>query len=66
MPTQKWLFSPISVLGENIYPRNINHMRVEDSEVLIGAVKICARLELNENISFLDGHHIIRKENAIR
>jgi hypothetical protein len=44
---QKWLFSPISLLGGNFNPRDINHMP---------AVKISARLELNENISFLDGH----------
>jgi len=49
VPIQKWLFSPISVLGEIFNPRNINHMP---------AVKIFARLELNENISFLDGHQL--------
>ena len=43
----KWLFSPISLLGGNFNPRNINHMP---------AVKISARLELDENISFMDGH----------
>jgi hypothetical protein len=43
---QKWLFSPISALGKNFNPRNINHMP---------AVKIFARLELDETISFLDG-----------
>jgi hypothetical protein len=47
VPIQKWLFSPISVLGGNFNPRNINHMP---------AVKISARLKLDENISFLDGH----------
>jgi hypothetical protein len=46
-PIQKWLFSPISLLGENFDPRNITHMP---------AVKISARLKLDENISFLDGH----------
>jgi hypothetical protein len=35
------------VLGENFNPRNIKYMPV---------VKIFARLELNENISFLGGH----------
>jgi hypothetical protein len=44
---QKWLFSPISALGENFNPQNISY---------IPAVKISTRLELNENISFLDGH----------
>jgi hypothetical protein len=39
--------SPISELGGNYYPRNITHMP---------AVKISARLKLDENISFLDGH----------
>jgi hypothetical protein len=46
----EWLFSPISLLGENFNPRNINYMP---------AVKISARLELNENISFMDGHLLI-------
>jgi hypothetical protein len=46
---QKWLFSPISLLGGNFNPRNINHMPV---------VKISARLKLDENISFLDGHKL--------
>jgi hypothetical protein len=49
VPVQKWLFSPISALGENFNPRNINHMP---------AVKIFTRLELNENISFLNGHQL--------
>jgi hypothetical protein len=46
---QKWLFSPISALGRIFNPRNINHMP---------AVKIYARLELDETISFLDGHYL--------
>jgi hypothetical protein len=49
VPFQKWLFSPISVLGENFNPRNISNMPV---------VKIFVRLELNENISFPDGHQL--------
>jgi hypothetical protein len=32
-------------------------MPVEDSEPLIGVVKIFVRLELDETISFLDGHY---------
>jgi hypothetical protein len=47
LPIQKWLICPISVLREKFDPRNITHMP---------AVKISARLKLNENISFLDGH----------
>jgi hypothetical protein len=39
--------SSISLLGENFNPRNITHMP---------AVKIFARLKLDETISFLDGH----------
>jgi hypothetical protein len=35
------------VVGGEFNPRNINHMP---------AVKISACLELDENISFLDGH----------
>jgi hypothetical protein len=35
------------VAGGNFNPRNINHMP---------AVKIFVRLELDKNISFLDGH----------
>jgi uncharacterized lipoprotein YbaY len=35
------------LLGGNFNPRNISYMP---------AVKISARIELNENISFLDGH----------
>jgi hypothetical protein len=46
LPIHKWLFSPISLLGGNFNPRNINHMP---------AVKIPARLILDENISSLDG-----------
>jgi hypothetical protein len=34
-------------VGQNFNPRNITHMP---------AVKIFARLELDETISFLDGH----------
>jgi hypothetical protein len=49
VPIQKWLFSPISLLSGNFNPRNINHMP---------AVKISARLKLDENISFLDGHQL--------
>ena len=47
MSIQKWLLPPISAVGKNFNPRNINHMTV---------VKIFARLELDETISFLDGH----------
>jgi hypothetical protein len=47
VPIHKWPFSPISMLGGNFNPRNITHMP---------AVKISARLKLDENISFLDGH----------
>jgi hypothetical protein len=47
VPIHKWLFSPISLLGGNFNPRNISHMP---------AAKISARLKLDENISFLDGH----------
>jgi hypothetical protein len=47
VPIHKWLFSPISLLGENFNPRNISHMP---------AVKISARLKLDENILFVDGH----------
>jgi hypothetical protein len=50
VPIHKWLFSPISALGKNFNPRNINHMP---------AVKISARLELDETISFLDGHELL-------
>jgi len=38
-----------SSLGKNFNLRNINHML---------AVKIFVRLELDETISFLDGHRI--------
>jgi hypothetical protein len=55
--TQEWLFSPISALSKNFHPRKINDMPVEDSEPLIGVVKIFVRLELDETISFLDGHY---------
>ncbi|MEJ2040551.1 MAG: hypothetical protein P8X55_16725, partial [Desulfosarcinaceae bacterium] len=51
---QKWLFPPISLLGGKFNPRNINHMP---------AVKISARLKLDENISFLDGHKIVHLSN---
>jgi len=48
---QKWLCQlqlwPISALGKNFNPRNINPM---------AAVKIFVRLERDENISFLEGH----------
>ncbi len=47
VPIQKWLFYPRSVLCENFYPRNINYMAV---------VKFFARLDLDQNSSFLDGH----------
>jgi hypothetical protein len=50
VPIHKWLFSPISLLGGNFNPRNITHMP---------AVKISARLKLDENILFLDGHRLI-------
>jgi hypothetical protein len=49
VPIQKWLICPISVLREKFNPRNITHMP---------AVKISARLKLDENISFLDGHEL--------
>jgi len=39
--------SPISLLREKFYPRNINHMT---------AVKLFARLDLNQIFLFLDGH----------
>ena len=47
MSVQKWLFSPISALGINFNPRNINYMPV---------AKISVRFELDETISFLNGH----------
>jgi hypothetical protein len=47
---QKWLFSPISALGKNFNPRNIHYMPV---------VKISARLELDETISFLVEHYLL-------
>jgi hypothetical protein len=45
-------------------------MPVEDPEPLIGAVKNSARLKLDENISFLDGHQLCkiswnRPENSL-
>jgi len=43
----KWLFCPISASGSNFNPRN---------KPYIPAVKIFAFLELEQNISFLDGH----------
>ena len=49
VPIHKWLFSPISLLGGNFNPRNINPMP---------AVKITTRLERDENISFVDGHYL--------
>ncbi|MEJ2660832.1 MAG: hypothetical protein P8Z73_08935, partial [Desulfobacteraceae bacterium] len=49
VPIQKWLICPISALREKFNPRNINHM---------AAVRIFARLELNETISFLDGNQL--------
>jgi hypothetical protein len=45
----KWLFSLISLLGGNFNSRHINHMP---------AVKISARLKLDQNISFLDGDYL--------
>jgi hypothetical protein len=54
---QKWLFSPISLLGGNFNPRNINPMP---------AVKISARLKLDENISFLDGHSIAQAMRYVK
>jgi hypothetical protein len=47
MSVQKWLFSPISALGINFNPRNISQMPV---------AKISVRFELDETISFLNGH----------
>jgi hypothetical protein len=52
----KWLFSPISLLGGNFNPRNISHMP---------AVKISARLQLDDNISFLDGHELSAESKEI-
>ncbi|MGA6927665.1 MAG: hypothetical protein WBY88_18395, partial [Desulfosarcina sp.] len=43
----KRLFCPISVLLEKFNPRNINYMP---------PVKFFARLDLDQNPSFLDGH----------
>jgi hypothetical protein len=57
VPIQKWLFSPISLLGGNFNPQNITHMP---------AVKISARLKLDENISFLDGHVLRCADQADR
>ena len=51
VPIHKWLFSPISLLDGNFNPRNIAHMP---------AVKISVRLEIDENISFMDGHELTR------
>jgi hypothetical protein len=47
VPIHKWLFCPISALREKFYPRNINYMP---------PVKFFARLDLDQNRSFLDGH----------
>ena len=49
VPTHKWLFCPTSTLCEKFYPRNINRMP---------PVKSCARLDLDQNPSFLDGHEL--------
>ena len=49
VPIHKWLFCPISALREKFYPRNINYMP---------PVKFFARLDLDQNPSFLDGHYL--------
>jgi hypothetical protein len=46
----------MSALNENFNPRNISQMP---------AVEISARLELDENISFLDGHNCVYLDNAM-
>ena len=52
VPIHKWLFCPISALRAKFYPRNINYMP---------PVKFFARLDLDQNPSFLDGHSSNKK-----
>jgi hypothetical protein len=49
VPVRKWLFSPISLLDEKNYPRNIKYMP---------AVIFFVRLDLEKNSSFLDRHYL--------
>jgi hypothetical protein len=49
MPIHKWLFCPIAALYEKFYPRNINDMPPD---------KFFARLDLDRNPLFLDGHEV--------
>jgi len=49
VPIRKWLFCPISAPGSNFNPRNITYIPVG---------KIFAFLELEQNISFLNGHYL--------
>ena len=49
VPIQKRFFRPISALCERFYPRNINYMPV---------VKFFACLDLEQKLSFLDGHEL--------
>ncbi|MEJ2661636.1 MAG: hypothetical protein P8Z73_13055, partial [Desulfobacteraceae bacterium] len=53
MPIHKWPIFPISALREKFNPRNINHMPT---------AKFSARLKLDENISFLDGHELNNRQ----
>ena len=49
VPVRKWLFSPISLLDEKNYPRNIKYMP---------AAIFFVRLDLEKNSSFLDRHYL--------
>ena len=49
MSVHKWLFCPNSSLLSKFNPRNINYMPV---------VKFIERLDLEQNISFLDRHYL--------
>ena len=50
MSVHKWLFSPNSSMLSKFNPRNINYMPV---------VKSIERLDLEQNISFLDRHELV-------
>jgi len=56
VPIHKWFFCPISVLRSKFYPRNINYMHPKGTSWWVPAVKFFARLDLDQNSSFLDGH----------
>jgi len=57
VPVHKWLFCPNSLLLSKFYPRNIAYMPV---------VKFIERLDLNQNISFMDRHYLARSKQSAK